>query len=234
MLFTALFAVVVMGGLEGCRTVSYAEMSPTGRIARLLPPLEARIDIPSLEGVFGATIVSGSLSDFGYYESVSYANPLVQDMITLYDRDMRNIAEEYGPACGLAVCRLVDGKVSGGGFGWAYLSGLTLFIPNLLGVPIAYAKASMQLEMSIFTTRGALVGMYTSEYNRERVPVALYYGYGSDASLKVAIDAFKACMTDIKGQIEADFNRLNGALVPAAAPLYIPEAGREPVLRESW
>ena len=203
--------VLTIVGITSCRTVEFSEMSPTGRIPQLLPPLEAKIDVWSLESVLGATVTSGSVSDFGFYESVSYANPMIQDLVTLYERDMRNITDEYGVTRGEAVCRLVDGDVGASGLGWAYLSGLTLFIPNVFGMPILNIKASMQLEMSIFDGRGMLVGRYTSDYHRRRVPVALYYGYGSDASLKATIDVFKACMTDIKGRIEPDFNRLNGA-----------------------
>jgi hypothetical protein len=69
--------------------------------------------------------------------------------------------------------------------------------------------------------------------------VALYYGYGSDASLKATLDAFKACMTDIKRGIEMDFSRLSGALESAAptTPGVVtgvePKTG-EPALREVW
>lgn len=236
LLFCVLACAIIASCLAGCRTVGLAEMSPTGRLPQLLPHLEARIDVPSLEGLFGGMIIKGSVSDFGYYEGVLYANPFVQDLITLYDRDMRNITEEYGPLRGSAVCRVVDGDVSGGGFVLACLSGITMFIPNLLGLPFAYSKASIQLEMSIFTTQGTLAGRYTSKYNRKRVPVALYYGYGSDSGQKVTIDAFKACMTDIKIQVEADFDRLQGALSTPSADTLAPSQGtiREPVLRENW
>ncbi len=233
-------------GFTGCRTVTYSELSPTGSIPNLLPPLEAEVDMWSFESAFGATITSGSVSDSGYWEGVTYANPMLRDIITVYQRDMRNITQEYGLTRGTAICELVSGRVGGGGFGWAFFSGLTLFIPNLLGMPFAYARADIQLEMSVLDARGVLVGRYTSDHHRRRVPVALYYGYGSDAALKVAVDTFKACMTDIKKQIELDFNRLNGALtvtmdVPARSPEARDSDGsvatgttQEPVLRKEW
>jgi hypothetical protein len=228
-------AAVFAGIMTGCRTVGYAEMSPTGRMTTLLPPVEAEIDTRSLEGVFGVMVTSGYMSDSGYYEDVSYANPIVLDLITLYDRDIRNIAEEYGPRRGSISCRVVDGEVGGGGFGFAFLSGLTLFVPNLLGLPLGYSKAVLQLEMSVLDGQGALIGRYTSQYNKERVPIALYYGYGSDAPQKVAIDAFKACMTDLKEQIELDFERLNSALAaPVSTPSRTPETPAEPALRMDW
>jgi hypothetical protein len=227
-------------GFSGCRTVQYSEMSPTGALPRLLPPLETEIDMLSLESVFGATITSGSVSDLGFYEDVTYANPLLRDIVTVYERDMRNIAEEYGRTRGRAVCRLVDGEVGGGGYGWVFISGITMFVPNLIGVPFATAKASMQLEMSMFDNNGLLIGRYTSEYRKGRVPVALYYGYdGGDALLKVSLDVFKACMADIKKDIELDYSRLSGALEAAASANPLPTPGTsgaagEPTLRAVW
>ncbi len=60
-----------VSGFSGCRTVKYSEMSPPGTLPQLLPPLEAEIDVWSLESVFGATITRGSVSDFGFYEGVT-------------------------------------------------------------------------------------------------------------------------------------------------------------------
>ncbi len=241
LLFNFLVAVCLVGALSGlssCRTVKYSELSPIGAIPTLLPPLDATIDVRSLERVFGATFTQGYVSDFGFYGGITYSNPLVQDIITLYQRDMRNIAEEYGQIRGTAVCRLVDGEVGAGGFGWTLLSGMTLFIPNLAGMPLVYVKAAMQLEMSVFDLEGALVGRYTSDYHEERVPVALYHGYGGDAVLKVAIDSYKSCMADIRNLVELDFNRIISALGKEAGARSVSEEGAagsaEPVLRNEW
>lgn len=62
LLFNFLVAVCLVGALSGlssCRTVKYSELSPIGAIPTLLPPLDATIDVRSLERVFGATFTQG-------------------------------------------------------------------------------------------------------------------------------------------------------------------------------
>jgi hypothetical protein len=177
--------------------------------------METEIDIMSFESAFGATVTTGGVysigSYSGIYSGVTYANPVIQNIITLYERDMRNVFEEYGKKQGRIICRLTAGEGGAGGYGWLFLSGLTLFVPNLLGMPLYNGEASMEVELSIFDNNDTLIGRYTSDYHKSKVPAALYHGYSNPLS-KAAIDTFKDCITDIKQQIECDYDRLNNHL----------------------
>lgn len=202
--------------LTSCKTLSLTALSPTGKNEKLLPPLGIIVDEPSFASALGATTSASTGSVYTTSETggivssstKTYSNPLIQYIITIYERDILNISDTYGDQKGYAKCRLITGSSVQGGYGLAFLSGFTLLVPNLFGMPFANHKSTMQIEVSIYDNEERLVGKYLSNFKSNKVPIALY-GYGEGAAeIYTVITTFKECMNDIKLAIADDYDRL--------------------------
>ncbi len=216
-----LWLLVVFILFTSCKTILISELSPSGKNAELLPPLNAVLDESSFGSAFGLTktsSVGGVYSFNSRYaiassQSTTYGNPNLQHVYTIYTRDIENISQSYGDRKGNAVCRLIVGSTEPCGYGWAVLSGMTLLVPNLLGMPFGNCKTVMQIEVSIYTNGGKLAGKYLSSPRTSKVPLALWHGYSpNSAEMKTIIDAFKESMSDIKYAVSQDNRRLQAEL----------------------
>ena len=216
--------------VNGCKSLSLSTLEPKMKNKYLLPSLSPILDVESFGSVFGLIKTTGYGSvggvsktmgrgyGIGYgsisMKSTTYSNPILNDIDVIFNRDVENICHLSGTPKGSIKCRLIVGKEKiYGGAGWAVLSGFTLCIPNLFGMPIMSPKCNLQIEVTIFDNNNSVVGRYTSDFRKQKTYVALYWGYSYNNSMKRnARLIFTGCMEDIKRQIEKDYTRLIEAL----------------------
>jgi hypothetical protein len=206
--------------ITSCATYKMTDLIPSQKNDILLPALEPKIDINSFESAY--SLGESSTSGTGYKSSLSnnssivvansnttmYKDKRIQDAITIFDRDVKdNITNPYGDRKGYILCRIADRNYVEGE-GWAALSGFTLCIFNLFGMPFGYCQTSLDLEVEIYNKSDNLVGRYRS-VGFNKTWIAIYYGYGIYSAPRISsINAFKSAMNDIKLQIGKDANRL--------------------------
>ena len=225
-----ILVAMISFGFNSCKTLDMATLSPKVKNENLLPPLNSVLDVESFGSVFGLTktIGYGSFGGasknigrgyaIGYgttsMKSTTYSNPILNDIEVIFNRDVENICNLLGTPKGSMKCRVIVGEEKiYGGAGWAVLSGFTLCIPNLFGMPIASPKGNLQIEVTIFDNNNSVVGKYTSDFHKQKTYVALYWGYSYNNSMKRnARLIFIGCMEDIKRQIAKDYDRLVKAL----------------------
>ena len=213
--------------ISSCKSIYVSDLEPKGSISSKLPPLQCEFNRSSLKSIFGESKTQGSATGAGGYISgntyMGYTNydlettqsPSINDLQRMFEYEVRNnIGSLYGTPKGTAVCTILGGSNRNAGGGYTFLSVLGGYcLLNLLGLPFATAHTDLMVRVDIYDSTGGLVGSYTSPYVKKKVFVALYYGYTKgDGKRKTAIDAFKACMKDIKAQISKDSQRLQSAL----------------------
>lgn len=223
-------SLIVMVLLNGCASLYMNESIPTkDNYSNLLPPLAPIMDTQSLENVFGIATTNSSGSSYsthhligqtgmsfnnGYSSSTTYRDPAIQDLTTYFEKDATtNICQQYGTRKGYITCQVVNGY-SGVRIGMRWIGAYPLLgIPYLFGMPSKKAQSSLMVKIDIYDRSKNLVGSYTSDFHYDKRYVALYYGYSaSNAKHKTALEAFKACMKDVKAKIKADYDRLSKEL----------------------
>jgi hypothetical protein len=198
---------------------------PQVKNEKLLPPLTPVIDAQSFGTVFGLGTTVGSSSGVGYNvgggvvvgggtaNSTTYSSASLNDINTIFSRDIENISVLYGQAKGTIMVRLIEGKETKLHYWPLFLSALTIYTINLFGVPIDYSATKLQIEVTILDEKNNVVGKYTSDYRKEKSIIAMYWGYSMEnAPKRSARIAFTECMKDIKRQIANDYDRLAAAL----------------------
>jgi hypothetical protein len=209
---------------SSCVSIKQSDFHQIPKNSVLLPALETRFDLYSFESAYSLGTTSGSSVGYGTAVSNSSAivisggtsihsrDPRIQDAITIFDRNVKeNITNPYGEKKGYIVCKMADGssKLS---IGLVVLSGLTLCIPNLFGMPFGSYKTYLDVEVEIYNMRDELIGRY-SEICSEKAWMACYWGYSDkNASIKSAVDAFSCALSSINDQIVDDADRLNHEL----------------------
>lgn len=213
-----------------CASIKPQDFQPTPKNTTLLPPLEPRVDLYSFESAYTAGHVQSTSVGYGTALAgtpgllgVSVSNgtvtkdPRVQDAITYFDRDIKNnITNPYGQRNGYALAKIVNGKSGPSSFAasmlYAVLAGGTLFVGNMLGLPLSDNKTELEVEVEIYDVSNNLVAKYNSSCS-DRQWVAMYYGYAPlDAGRVAGINAFKCALNKIKQEIDKDSVRVAGEL----------------------
>ena len=213
-----LFLLIPFFVFTSCATFKMSDLKPYPKNKNLLPALEPRVDVSSIESAFtlgtslGAT--TGYANKLGKNSVLGTAitsteiskDPRVQDAITVFDRDVKdNITNPYGDRKGYILCKIAAGENSTG-IGWSFASGFFLFIPNFVGMPLAHYVTTLDVEVEIYNLSEKLIRRYNSQCQHDTWS-AFYYGYGLNfnaAKRKAGLEAFKCAMNDIKKQIESD------------------------------
>jgi len=221
-----LFILIAIFGLSSCAHFKLAELQPIPKNKELLPTLTPKVDIASLESAYtlGATATStygatstnvnkgknsANLLTVGAASStsVAIADPRIQDIISIFDKDVKdNITDAYNEPSGYMVLR-IDASKKKSGMGWAVLSGMTLCIPNLLGMPIDSYTTELAITVEIYNNKDILVGKY-DEISKNKMWTALYWSHNTDLARRTNIYAFREAMEKIKIKIENDYERL--------------------------
>ena len=193
------------------------DIRPIGKLSTLLPALTPHVDIRSFENTY-----FGLASDFIESRPVYYGNdvwgaeviesqiypdsdPRIQDGISIFIKDVKeNITDPYSEKEGDILCRITYGDVNNKGMEWFFLSTLTCFIPNLIGMPLMSVRSTIELEVQIFDNNKKLIKRYQADCTNKTY-VALYWGSNyPTAARRANAAAFKCAMLKIKRQIDLD------------------------------
>ena len=224
-LTSILFSIMLF---QSCATVGIdiRQLTPQNKNSNLLPALEPRIDMHSLESAFSMgqsigvstgyapALTKKSAIGSSITSTTMSKDPRVQDVVTLFDRDVKNnITNPYGDKKGYKLC-----KIAAAGNkthqSWAILHGLFLMIPTIIGVPIDKVETMLDVEVEIYDKSERLIRRYNSQCKSDPKLVHIYYGYfwRTDAQRATSIEAFKCAIADIKNQIENDAEQIITAL----------------------
>jgi len=213
---------------SSCVTMRLQDVSPKEKNSVMLPTLTPHVDIKSFENTYyhlqpvfveSYPLFFGSdIWGVGVTETREYAgaDPRIQDAITIFLKDVKdNITNPYGEKQGDIMCRITFGDVDSRGIGWMFLSALTLYIPNLFGMPMMSNRADLELEVQIFDINKKIIGRYTANCSDKKY-VALYWGSNyPNAARRANAAAFMCAMKKIKKQINHDapelIKKLNAA-----------------------
>lgn len=220
-----------------CKSIQVADLHVANPNANLLPALEPQIIKESFEVAYskgttkstgsgtgiGQSIGGGTVVGAGVGSSLSttFADKRVQDALIIYEREIReNVSSSNEIPKGYAVCRITTGQTKLGSAGWVILSGVTLMIPNIFGMPYGSYKTELELEIEIQDSCKKTIARYTG-YGYNKTMLAAYWGYGGGSAhitgnesgaRKSNIEAVKMAMAEIKQKINADHLKLTQAL----------------------
>jgi len=217
-LFLIPFVLVFL--FTSCKTIYLSELKPSPKNTKLLPALEPKVDIESLESAYssGSSVVevsaynsrptNSSFVGIGSRTSTFHKDKRVQDAITIFERDAtENITNPFGEKKGSITCRIVAGEQSMKD-NWVWGTAFSLFTLNLVGIPLYSSVTDIDVEVDIFNKNNVLIGKYSAT-GHSKVWVALYWGYNeSSASRKSAYTALKMALNEIKLKIQDDNDRL--------------------------
>jgi hypothetical protein len=196
-LYSSFCFIFVMILFQNCRTYNSSQsLNLKSPIDPKLPALKSSMDNQS--GTFVTPFLYGNADQF-----------------EIFDQEVdNNLCNSYGQKYGYIVLRTYYSKF-GIGIGYSVVSGITLFIPNLLGMPMARPKFELQATVEILNSRKELIGKYRAAGKGKSI-TALYYGYGqSDSIRKARIDALNNALSEIRKQIQTDAPRLSEELKKA-------------------
>ena len=213
-----LIPIILVILFTGCKSISLSELRPTPKNTKLLPALEPKVNIESLESVYssGTSVVEvydSRLSNtnflgIGNSTSTFYKDKRVQDAITIFERDVTdNITNPFGEKKGSITCRIVAGEQSMKD-NWAWATQFTAFSLNLFGIPLYSSVTNLDVEVEIYSKNNDLIGKYSAT-GYSKIWVALYWGYDTtSAARKSAYTAFKMALNEIKLKIQDDNDKL--------------------------
>ncbi|MDI9312889.1 MAG: hypothetical protein QM535_21950 [Limnohabitans sp.] len=212
--------------MTSCASMKMTDLKPTPKNSKLLPTLQTRIDISSFESAYtlgtSTSISTGtvygrsrtgtnSTSVSGIGVSVSSTtmskDPRIQDAITIFDRDVKdNITDPFGESKGYILCK-INASNQKTNLGWAFLSGLTLMIPNIFGMPMGSYKITLDVDIEIYNNSEKLIARYNGTAESKKY-MAAYWGYGKDVERMANITAFRDTLNQIKIAIENDYSNI--------------------------
>lgn len=206
--------------LTSCVSMKTSDLKHSNRGCVQLPTLEPRVDLSSIESVYsmgtatsssvGYGTAIGKSSAIGSSVSVSQMtkDPRVQDVITIFDREVKDcITNPYGEKKGYIVCKFASGE-SKLNWGIVVLSSFTLFVPNMLGMPLYIIKTNIDLIVEIYDNNERLIGRYSAE-GFDKSKTGFYYGYYPKSLSRITgVNAYKESMEKIKVKIEQDKDRI--------------------------
>ncbi len=199
-----------------CKTVSIKSLQPSYKLSHKLPYLELKFDVRSFYMLLNSrqrvvkfvidnpddslktAVLDQSANTYKVYMAKS-----------LFEKAVKQNFCDYSPvAHGQIKCSLVSYLPTEP---FPFLSALSVFSfysLNLLGMPIAVAKAEVEVEFKILNSHGDLVADYVV-YGKGMEPVGLYYG-ANLFNLKdiTFLKAFRNALDSAGYRIEADYQEI--------------------------
>jgi hypothetical protein len=179
-----------------------------------LPRLQLELDQTSFQNLYpGPFVQQEFVDDDG---NVSYAvQPRAQvpyqDVMTITSRTLnQSWCVSRGDYYGTARLKVTSHSVMGRSMGLTLLSASTLFIPNVLGMPLNRVEAVMEFEMEFLDARGQLMKNYIGQ-GRASQANGLYYG-GGDAHRTVHAKAVNRALQEIQEQWTRDVKLLKSVM----------------------
>ena len=150
--------------------------------------------------------------DFYFTKTEYKPDERVNDMIKLFSKEVKKSSSK-GDSLKIGTIQLEILAFNEKKYTWlTVISGITLFIPNLIGMPLNRINTTLDIQVTIFTNSNQSIGKFKASGNGIAY-TAMYWGYGEDANRKSAIMAFNNAMTSIKEQIKNNKNQLISDLI---------------------
>lgn len=217
------FYLILFGTLFlSCRTVKDSHLYTNDSNQVLLPSLEPYVDLMSFQRAYSSFQLLREPDRYEFSKAIDIDSALlvssmfqtnrVIDNLFIFEHEVyNNITDTTSQEKGYIVCRIKNGSVNPGNYTLAVISGLTLFITNLLGMPISKVDTSLELEVIIYNNSKEKVASYNAQ-GEGRAWLAMYYGYSDfgnpreETALyrKSSILAFRSAINNIKEQINKD------------------------------
>ena len=119
--------------------------------------------------------------------------------------------------CGGYIIPELNANVRVAGFGWAFLTGFTLFVPNLFGMPYGAIDISLDSEFTITDSNGRKVWR-KSYFRNNRVNVGLYYNsINENCADNETLLLVRSILDELKSDLERDRLEISGSLEKAKA-----------------
>lgn len=223
-----LFYLSVVFLLLSCRSIKEKDWLGGTPNPSLIAPVELRIDLNSFAKIGAAYIErmpqatldeTFSVDSAIYYSTLSYSLRTA-DKIKIFEYEMNHFItdqKQNNSGC-YAVLRVVSGDFKQKFF-WSVVSGLTLMVPNLFGMPFGSLDAELEIQIDFFDSSRNLIKKYTGS-GKGKGYLALYYGFSetgptltqSNIFRAVFIKAMKNAMEEIRSQIKEDYHTLSFSL----------------------
>lgn len=203
--------------LFSCRSYHALEKTPQIYVQEKLPTLDFILDEQSFATVTGYSKTTGATSyvsnnnmvvglGVASTEQTQYASAELNNIKSLYIKNMSQICNTIGEKKGSVVCRLFYGTQKDN-YGMCVLSAFTLCTINLLGVPFASNKAVLSVEIQFLDKNNNVIATYQSKDCKSKKYAAMYWGYSEPKEVTIP-EAFKECLHDLNKQIYADMPKL--------------------------
>jgi len=134
----------------------------------------------------------------------------ISDEMKIFTKEVEeNLIDPYGDKYGYIIMKQNIIKMKSGIF---IPNAILLFIPTILGSPVAITKYTIEVEIRITDFQNKLLGKYTAIGKGKNI-CAMYYGYSlMNVGRKTYVDAINDAFNQIRPQILADVARLNEKL----------------------
>lgn len=184
--------------LFGCKSYEYDFNISEGHYRDKLPNLELiyNHDLPK--------------SRFGNMEQIPRDNSYAAYLF--YNEAEKNLVNQHGEKVGYLILQQIRDEREITGWGWYILSGCTLLIPNIFGMPILSYTAHTNLKASIYDSKGTLLKQYFSE-TTDTEKQGLWWWYDAQsAQIKSQVESYKMGLLDLFAQIRNDISSLKQQL----------------------
>ncbi len=216
-----LLLIAVLVGFGSCKSLEQDVFMPDYQNTSLLPRLTCWIDQPSFENAFGANSYSVKpsydlknpygLTETPYGKGVHEitektklytAEKRIQDAATVFVNEVtENICDPTTRKKGNIVLR-AGSIYNKNNYKWSWLSGFTLGLGNLFGMPLCANVTELEVIVEIYDSRNNLVAEFNERgYGKEYM--AFYHGY-YEFQRRAATLALQDGLMKIKELIEKD------------------------------
>ena len=221
--YTLLFLLVALC-MGSCRSLRVRDFHTNQNLPARLPGLallvHERSFLEAFDEAFGREVIIANTVSGPYVPSpwVAYAvtDQALKDVFQVLGNELEDNMNQSGSShYGHARFKLLFYKRHNSGWGWTVASVSTLFVPNLLGMPVRTQRAELELQMEVMDANGKLLSRYTAP-GAGKAMVAAYHGYDSStATRKANLLALQSAMLSIKKKLEADVPSLASQLETA-------------------
>lgn len=134
-----------------------------------------------------------------------------RDVATFFERETREaLTEPYGDKKGFLELKVTP--LTTRGSGWLLLSGVTLFLPNLVGMPLAAWTTTVSTQLDVLDSQRRLVATYRAEGEARAVWSIFSRTNYSEPDRVVYLQAVRQCLEQIKTTMQPDLARLQRQL----------------------
>lgn len=216
-----LLAALSMGA---CRSLKVRDFHAKETIPNRLPQLgllvHERSFLEAFDCAFNREYIETSIVRGPYdptpWIAYDVTDQALQDVFHVLGNDLdENLTVGSNAAYGHARFKLMFYKRRNSGWGWTAASLSTMFLPNVLGMPVLTQRVELELQMEVVDAQGKVLTRYNAP-GTGKATVAAYYGYDSaTATRKANLVALKDAMSNIKQKLGADAPALASQLEAA-------------------